>query len=95
MSVTTVDNAGAPVAAAPAGRYGMVDLIRSEWTKVRTVRSTMWTLGMTLLVGLAASGIATGVTRAHWATMSASNRVSSWAHTSAARSYSAFLASWS
>ena len=76
MSVTTTDNAEAPVATAPAGRYGMVDLIRSEWTKVRTVRSTMWTLGMTLLIGLAASGIATGVTRAHWAAMSASNRAS-------------------
>ena len=76
MSVTTTDNAEAPVATAPAGRYGMVDLIRSEWTKVRTVRSTMWTLGTTLLIGLAASGIATGVTRAHWAAMSASNRAS-------------------
>ena len=30
----------------------------------------------TLLIGLAASGIATGVTRAHWAAMSASNRAS-------------------
>jgi len=76
MSVTTTDNAEAPVATAPAGRYGMVDLIRSEWTKVRTVRSTMWTLGTTLLIGLAASGIATGVTRAHWGAMSASNRAS-------------------
>jgi len=76
MSVTTTDNAEAPVATEPAGRYGMVDLILSEWTKVRTVRSTMWTLGMALLIGLAASGIAPGVTRAHWATMSASNRAS-------------------
>jgi ABC-2 type transport system permease protein len=76
MSATTVDDAEAPVATVPAGRYGMVDLIRSEWTKLRTVRSTAWTLGMTLLVGLAASGIAMGVTRAHWAAMSASNRAS-------------------
>jgi ABC-2 type transport system permease protein len=48
----------------------------SEWTKLRTVRSTAWTLGMTALVGLAASGIATGVTRAHWATLSAGSRAS-------------------
>lgn len=76
MSLTTMDNTAAPVAATPAGRYGVADLVRSEWTKLRTVRSTAWTLGMTALVGLAASGIATGVTRAHWATMSASNKAS-------------------
>lgn len=76
MSLTTMDNAATPVAATPAGRYGMADLVRSEWTKLRTVRSTAWTLGMTALVGLAASGIATGVTRAQWAAMSASNKAS-------------------
>jgi ABC-type transport system involved in multi-copper enzyme maturation permease subunit len=74
MSVTTMDNAATPVAATPAGRYGMVDLVRSEWTKLRTVRSTIWTLGTTILTGLAASAIATGVTRARWATESASNK---------------------
>jgi ABC-2 type transport system permease protein len=76
MSVTTTDDATMPVTAAPAGRYGMADLVRSEWTKLRTVRSTAWTLGMTAFTGLAASGIATGVTGAHWTTMSASNRAS-------------------
>ena len=76
MSITTTDTAATPVAARPAGRYGMADLVRSEWTKLRTVRSTIWTLGMTVLTGLAASAIATGVTRAHWATMSASDRAS-------------------
>lgn len=76
MSVTTMDDAAAPVAATPAGRYGMADLMRSEWTKLRTVRSTIWTLGMTALIGLAASAIATGFTRAHWAGMPASNKAS-------------------
>jgi ABC-2 type transport system permease protein len=76
MSVTIVDKAATRVAATPPGRYGMADLMRSEWTKLRTVPSTIWTLGMTVLVGLAASAIATGVTRAHWATMSASNKAS-------------------
>jgi ABC-2 type transport system permease protein len=76
MSVTTTDTGGTPVVATPVGRYGMADLVRSEWTKLRTVRSTIWTVGMTVLTGLAASAIATGVTRAHWASMSASNRAS-------------------
>ena len=73
MSVTTAIPS-TPLTAAPPGRYGTADLLRSEWTKLRTVRSTMWTVGMTVLIGLAASGIATGVTRAHWAAMSASNK---------------------
>jgi ABC-2 type transport system permease protein len=77
MSVTRMDTAApARVGAAPAGRYSLADLMRSEYTKLRTLRSTMWTLGMTVLVGLGASGIATGVTRAHWAAMSASNKAS-------------------
>ncbi|MGH2928389.1 MAG: hypothetical protein ACRDL8_09315, partial [Solirubrobacteraceae bacterium] len=52
------------------GRYGMAGLLRSEWTKLRTVRSTMWTLGMTVLLGIGVSVIATAETRAHWSTMS-------------------------
>ena len=58
----------------PAGRVSLRGLLRSEWTKLRTVRSTMWTLGMTAFIGVAASAIATGVTRAHWATEPAANR---------------------
>jgi ABC-2 type transport system permease protein len=58
----------------PAGRISMKGLLRSEWTKLRTVRSTMWTLGATVLTGVAASAIAMAVTRAHWATESAAAR---------------------
>jgi len=76
MSVTAADSAARPGATTLPGRYRAVDLMRSEWTKLRTVRSTTWTLGMTVLVGLAASGLATGVTRAHWAAMTASDKAS-------------------
>jgi ABC-2 type transport system permease protein len=70
MSVTTTDKGPAPpLAPAPAGRYGMVDLIRSEWTKLRTVRSTIWTLGLTVLIGLAASAIPTAIVRSYWTRM--------------------------
>jgi ABC-2 type transport system permease protein len=55
--------------ARPAGHYNLVDLARSEWTKLRTVRSTMWTLVVTVVLGLGVSAIATAETRAHWATM--------------------------
>jgi ABC-2 type transport system permease protein len=52
----------------------MTGQLGSEWTKLRTVRSTMWTLGATILVGVGVSAIAMGVTRAHWITESATAR---------------------
>jgi ABC-2 type transport system permease protein len=58
----------------PAGRYGIVGLLRSEWTKLRTVRSTMWTLGLTVLIGVALAALFTGLTRANWLTMSPAKR---------------------
>jgi ABC-2 type transport system permease protein len=58
----------------PPGRYGLGELLRSEWTKLRTVRSTVWTLGLTILIGIAISAIATGASRATWSTMSAADR---------------------
>ena len=74
MSVGATDHRAASAAAIPAGRYGITDLARSEWTKLRTIRSTMWTLGTTAFIGLAASAIAMGVTRAHWTAMSAADK---------------------
>jgi ABC-2 type transport system permease protein len=58
----------------PAGRVSLKGLLGSEWTKLRTVRSTLWTLGGTVLVGVASSGTAMAVTRAHWTTESAAAR---------------------
>ena len=51
----------------PPGRYGLSGLVRSEWTKLRSVRSTMWTLGSTVVLGMGISALATAETRAHWA----------------------------
>jgi ABC-2 type transport system permease protein len=58
----------------PPGRYGISGLLRSEWTKLRSVRSTMWTLGITIVLGIGVSVLATAETRAHWLTTSAANR---------------------
>jgi ABC-2 type transport system permease protein len=55
----------------PADQVSMKGLLGSEWTKLCTVRSTMWTLGMTIFTGVATSAIAMAVTRAHWTTESA------------------------
>lgn len=69
LAVTGVTRSG-PAATAmavelPRGRYGLADLVRSEWTKLRTVRSTMWALGATIVIGIGISALVTGLTRAH------------------------------
>lgn len=60
----------------PPGRYGLSGILKSEWTKLRTVRSTGWTLAATVVVGIALTIIATSAARAHWSTMSPSARAS-------------------
>ncbi len=60
----------------PAGRYSLWDLMRSEWLKLSSVRSTFWTLGLTVIIGLGVSAIAISVTRSHWSSQSASSRAS-------------------
>ena len=67
MTVTSIDRAGGPTKSLPAGRYGISGLLRSEWTKLRTVRSTMWTLGVTVMLGIGISGARDrGDFSAHW-----------------------------
>jgi ABC-2 type transport system permease protein len=53
-------------AARPAGRYGPAQLLRSEWTKLRTVRSTIWTLAVTVLAVVGIGALATYETASHW-----------------------------
>ena len=60
----------------PPGRYGISGLLRSEWTKLRSLRSTMWTLGITVVLGIGISALATAETRAHWSSMSIGDRLS-------------------
>jgi ABC-2 type transport system permease protein len=58
----------------PGGRYSFTDLVRSEWTKIRTVRSTMWTIGVTIVLGIGIGALVTALTRAHWSSMSLPSR---------------------
>jgi ABC-2 type transport system permease protein len=64
-----------PVRSLPSGRYGFLDLVRAEWTKLRTVRSTVVALGLVVLLGLGLSVLATAETRAHWTSMSPLDRL--------------------
>ncbi len=64
--MTTITPTLARTKPQPKGRYSMGDLMRSEWTKLESVRSTKWTLGLTILVGLGVSAIAAAETTSHW-----------------------------
>ena len=50
----------------PRGHYGPLGQMRSEWTKLRTVRSSIWTLVVTILAVVGIGAIATAVTAARW-----------------------------
>jgi ABC-2 type transport system permease protein len=47
---TTTPALGLSTLPPPTGRAGFGGALRSEWTKIRSVRSTMWTLGTAVIV---------------------------------------------
>jgi ABC-2 type transport system permease protein len=73
VSAATIGRAAEPARTRP-GHYRFSGLLGSEWTKLRSVRSTMWTLGLTILIGVAIAAISTGAGRANWATLTAAQR---------------------
>ena len=76
MSVAVGANAPRTNSPLPSGHYGIGGLIASEWTKLRTVRSTIWTLGVVVVLGIGLSALATAETTAHWSSMNFGDRLS-------------------
>ena len=71
MTAATLDRAAHPKT---EGRYGFRNLAQMEWLKLRSVRSTWWTL---LVFAAGMIGLAVLVMiHQHWATMSPSDRAS-------------------
>jgi ABC-2 type transport system permease protein len=58
------------------GRVAFHRVLVSEWTKLRSVRSTLWSLGVGLLLTIAFPVIFAFVTSAHWGSMSPQERAS-------------------
>jgi ABC-2 type transport system permease protein len=56
-----------PLAASGRGHYGIRGIVASEWTKLRSVRSTVWTLLITVVAGVGISAIITSATASRWA----------------------------
>jgi ABC-2 type transport system permease protein len=65
MTSATVSNLPAATSI-PAGHYGPIGQLRSEWTKLRTVRSTVWSLVITVLAVVGIGAVATAVTASQW-----------------------------
>lgn len=61
---------------APSGpHYRLGNLMRSELTKMRSVRSTTWTLVLTIVLTIAVGVIASAVVPGHWSHVSAADRL--------------------
>jgi len=56
------------------GRVAFHRVLLSEWTKLRSVRSTKWSLGVGFLLTIAFPVIFSFVTSSHWGSMSPSER---------------------
>jgi ABC-2 type transport system permease protein len=56
------------------GRLAFHRVLLSEWTKLRSVRSTLWSLGVGFLLTIAFPVLFSFVTRSHWGSMSPSDR---------------------
>jgi hypothetical protein len=56
------------------GLKGFYYLLRSEWTKIWSVRSTAWTLAVLVILGIGLDTLIAGVSAARWSTLGAANR---------------------
>jgi ABC-2 type transport system permease protein len=74
MTTTSVAPARGPSGPAAGGRAGFVNLMRAEWTKVRSVRSTVWTLLAFIVVTIGITALLTWLTESHWTGPHAASR---------------------
>lgn len=49
-----------------AGHYSLRGVVASEITKLRTVRSTMWSFGVLIVLAVGLSALASSLTTSHW-----------------------------
>ena len=58
----------------PVGRVTQSRILLSEWTKLRSVRSTRWSLLAAFVLTIGIAALATAVVRNHWPSMSPADR---------------------
>jgi ABC-2 type transport system permease protein len=64
-----------PAGGSREGGYTTAMVVRSEWTKFKSVRSTLWALGTTAVLALAIGMLATGTVASRWDRLSVSDRL--------------------
>jgi ABC-2 type transport system permease protein len=74
MAAITTQPARPPVLPPPSGRAGFGGTLRSEFTKIRSVRSTYWTLLVLLAVSIGIGAAISAGTAANWSHMSPSDQ---------------------
>jgi ABC-2 type transport system permease protein len=78
---TLVATTGSGLATPSYRPAGFSDVLRAEWTKARTVPSTMWTLIVTTVLGIGLSALICAVAANHYAKSSVSDKLT-WDPTS-------------
>ena len=73
MSVVDGTRPGPP--GLPPGGYRARGVLRAEWTKLRTVRSTIWSLLATVVLTIGIGALATAVIAARWNQLSLFQRL--------------------
>ena len=73
-AVTTTEGGRLTPLPAPSGRAGLTGTLGSEFTKIRSVRSTYWTLLVLLVVSVGIGAAITGGVAAHWSQTNAGDR---------------------
>ena len=73
--MTTATASDTRGASDPKGHFRFSGVLGSEWTKLTTVRSTVWTLLATAVVGIGLGAIVTSAQASRWATRSLAARV--------------------
>lgn len=66
----------AHTAPSSARRAGFGHLLLSEWTKLRSVRSTVWSVILLAVLTLGLTGLITGITTAQWSKIGEASRLS-------------------
>lgn len=74
LATSSLAREGRAPAARPTHVPGRADLLRGEWTKIRSVRSTTWSLLAMAVASLALTTIATSLFTARWPHLDAATR---------------------
>jgi ABC-2 type transport system permease protein len=74
MAAVTTENTRPPLLPPVKGRAGLGGTLRSEVTKIRSVRSTYWTMIVLLVITIGIGALVSWLTGSHWNQASASQK---------------------